>query len=99
MTEADYNKAAKIINEMQEIKTQIDELPRCIVNYDEYKRSNGRFAYVKRYLGRKSRFFVESTKCICELSEEDLRALVDIRKNKLIELEKELMAIGGGADA
>lgn len=105
MTEHEYNKATKIMKEIDKIKKEIEELPRIIVNPREYKETNHKYGYVRRNLARIMNKFVAYTanlnissygdmKMICELTEEDLSALVNIRENRLNELRKELGQLG-----
>lgn len=104
MKREDIEKAQKIIAEMDQLQEQIDEIPRYIVNRQEYEKSGHKYMYIARYFqrfckGKKNVLKAFKGQCyddyVLELTEEDLQALVDIRKRKLAELETELEKIGG----
>ena len=105
MTEQDYNKASEIMKEISDLETQIKSLPRIIRSHKEYKESQQKYGYVKRILAKiKNKHYVYapilhpedygSWGCICELSEEDLAALVKIRKDKIAKLKQEMQQLG-----
>lgn len=110
MTKKDYNRAKLIMDEISELKTQIKHLPRMIEFPIAYKESNQRCGYMKRILTKiKKKYYVhmpsiyisdyDRYECICELSEEDLAALVKIRKDKIAALEREMQRIGEKQEA
>lgn len=92
-------KANAIITEMDQLQEQINEIPRYIVNRREYEKSNHKYMYIPRFFRRfrdDKQNVLQAFKghgekdYVLELTEEDLQALVDIRKRKLAELDAEL---------
>lgn len=106
MTEQDYKKASEIMAEIDTLRKQLEALPRTIVNPIEYNKSNHKFGYVKRTLHKIKNKFAAcapdlncgehygKSQVICELSEEDIDALVKIRENKMTALNQELQQLG-----
>lgn len=105
MTEKDYNKASAIMKEISALEAQIKILPRIIRSHKEYNDSHQKYGYVKRILAKiKNKFYVYAPnlypedygrwKYVCELSEEDLSALVKIRNDKLAALKQEMQQLG-----
>lgn len=93
MDKETLNRASEIKRKIEELQKEIEEFPRYIIDRKEYEKS-GRM-YVKRFLVRERYKLRVPKGYFCddlefELSEEDLQALVDIRKQKIKELEEEL---------
>ncbi len=92
MDKETLDRANEIKIEIEKLQREIKEFPRYILDPKEYEKSG--HMYVKRLLVRE-RYKLIVPKGIVkdlefELSEEDLRALVDLRIQKVKELEKEL---------
>ncbi len=93
MDKETLDRANEIKIEIEKLQREIKEFPRYILNQKEYEKSG--HMYVKRLLEREryklrvpKGYYVKDLEF--ELSEEDLRALVDLRIQKVKELEKEL---------
>jgi len=93
MTEETLQKANVIKEQIEFLRKEIEEFPRYILHPKDYEETG--HGYVKRILERykyKLRvpkgYYVKDLEF--ELSEEDLQALVGIRKRKVEELLKEL---------
>ena len=86
-------KANEIEAKIKELERQIKEFPRYIIDRQQYEKSG--HMYVKRIFER-YKFKIRIPKGYyqkdleLELSEEDLQALVDLRKKKIEELKKRL---------
>lgn len=93
MNKATLDRANEINQQIKDLRQQIEEFPRYIIDPREYKKSG--HMYVRRLLIRE-RYKIKipkgnfSPNLEFELSEEDLQALVDIRKRKVEKLEEEL---------
>ncbi len=93
MDKETLDRANEIKIEIEKLQREIKEFPRYILDQKEYEKSG--HMYVKRLLERE-RYKLRVPKGYYakdlefELSEEDLRALVDLRIQKVKELEKEL---------
>lgn len=88
-------RAMEINEKIKVLKEEITEIPRYILDYREYKKSG--HMYVARMLQRKKwkfsilipkGYYVKDLEF--ELSEEDLQALVNLRRAKIEKLEEEL---------
>lgn len=93
MDKETLNRASEIKRKIEELQKEIEEFPRYIIDRKEYEKSG--HMYVKRFLVRERYKLRVPKGHFCdglefELSEEDLKALVDIRKQKIKELEEEL---------
>ena len=93
MNRETLDRADEIKRKIEELEKEIAEFPRYIIDHKEYEKS-GRM-YVRRFLIRE-RYKLKVPKGYFskdlefELSEEDLQALVELRKRKVTELEEEL---------
>ena len=96
MTVENLEKAKEIEKKISAIKEEITLIPRVIVDWRGYEESGHKYYYIKRLLKVwKNKRAIRAIKGYnrqveIELSEEDLNALVEIRRNKLKELEKQL---------
>lgn len=93
MDKETLDRANEIKSIIEKLQREIKEFPRYILDQKEYEKSG--HMYVKRLLVREryklrvpKGYYVKDLEF--ELSEEDLRALVDLRIQKVKELEKEL---------
>ncbi len=93
MNKETLEKANEIKRKIEKLQQEIKEFPRYILDSKEYEKSG--HMYVKRLLVRERYKLRVPRGCYVkdlefELSEEDLQALVDLRIQKVEELEKEL---------
>ncbi len=102
MKREEFEEAQKIIAEIDQLQEEITEIPRYIVNRSEYEKSGHKNMYIGRVFHRFHKgknnvltaYKSPGEDYVVELTEEDLRALVDIRKKKIAELKAELGEIG-----
>ena len=98
----DFERAKEIVAEIEEIQKQIILIPRSVINRNEYENSGHKYMYIRRlfrkfYNGKENvltAYKEPGVDYVLELSEEDLQALVEIRRIKLLELKKELENLG-----
>lgn len=95
MTEETLNKANELKAEIERLNKEVLELPRYIINHRQYEESNHKYMYIPRRLVRERYKLVAfkghfSKDYEMELTEEDLKALVKIRIDKISELKTEL---------
>lgn len=102
MKREDFEEAKKIIAEIDELKKEIAEIPRYIVNRSVYEESGHKNMYIRRlfrrfYKGKRNvltAYEEPGEDYVIELTEEDLQALVDIRWKKVEDLKSRLDEIG-----
>ena len=96
MTVENLEKAKEIEKQISEIKEEMELIPRVVVDWRGYEETGHKCYYIKRLLKVwKNKRAIRAIKGYnreveIELSEEDLNALIEIRRNKLKELEKQL---------
>lgn len=91
-----FEKAKEIEKQISAIKEEMALIPRVVVNWRGYEESGHKYYYIKRLLKVwKNKRVIRAIKGYnseveIELSEEDLNALIEIRRNNLKVLEKQL---------
>lgn len=96
MTIENLEKAKEVEKQISAIKEEMALIPRVIVDWRGYEESGHKYYYIKRLLKIwKNKRAIRAIKGYkseveIELSEEDLNALIEIRRKNLKELEKQL---------
>lgn len=95
MTEETLKKANEIKAEIERLNKEALEIPRYITNHRQYEESGHKYMYIPRRLVREKYKLVAfkghfSKDYEMELTEEDLKALAEIRQKKIAKLKTKL---------